>query len=254
MNAEKKYSSQYFKQNFPEWKRKKDSVLLKYFYRPLSFYVASFACHLGLTSNRVSFISLLIAILGCVAFIPNNITANLLGCILITIWMVLDCVDGNLARCVKSYPYGEFIDAISSYTLIAFLFPCIGVAAYLNAGVLTHSSCIWLIFIGGLTGVFDSLSRLCYQKYQNNSLDYEKNSLKSDKGEAIKKESTLLKINDRINKEIALNGLLIPWLYVATITHTYDLFVTFYFLYYGATFLGTLIILIKKSKCLKKER
>ena len=34
----KKYSPKYFKKDLPEWKRRKDPITSKFFYRRLSFY------------------------------------------------------------------------------------------------------------------------------------------------------------------------------------------------------------------------
>lgn len=36
-----KYTAKYFKDNMPEWKRKKDAFVVQKFYRPLSFYGSS---------------------------------------------------------------------------------------------------------------------------------------------------------------------------------------------------------------------
>ena len=43
-----KYTAKYFKDNMPEWKRKKDAFVVQKFYRPLSFYGSSFAANHGI--------------------------------------------------------------------------------------------------------------------------------------------------------------------------------------------------------------
>lgn len=236
-----------FRESFPEWKRKKDSFLLRYFYRPISFYGASVANRLGLTSNQVSFLSLIVAVLACALFLFDNLIIKMIGSVLVVVWMIMDCVDGNLARTVKSYPYGDFIDAISSYTLIALLFPCLGVSVFNSGGVMIEPKSLILVFVGCMTGMFDALARLYYQKYLNNRSVYvEKKEIEEEKN------GKLSKLNDRVGKEIGLNGLLIPFLIVATAINAIDVFIIVYFCFYGLRFLISFLVLIRKTKCLKK--
>ena len=229
-----KYNTKFFKDAFPEWKRKKDSVLLRWFYRPISFFGASIFAHTGLTSNQVSFLSMIVAIVACSMFLFSNEIINYVGWFLLVLWMIMDCIDGNLARSIKSYPYGDFIDAASSYTLIALMFPCLGINAFLNGGFFFQKGFVWLVFLGAITGISDVLARLFYQKYLTNSYEYNDNNADN----TVKKTGKLAIINDRVGKELGLNGLLIPALLLCLI--------------FGMRFLFSFLVLLKKTKCLKK--
>ena len=66
------YSPKYFYENMPDWKKKKDPLLTRIFYRPLSFVVASFCAKLKIKANTISYFSAIIAIVGCVFFLFNN--------------------------------------------------------------------------------------------------------------------------------------------------------------------------------------
>ena len=48
-----KYSYTFFKNGLPEWKRTKDPILVKIFYRPVSFYLASLAANLHISANTI---------------------------------------------------------------------------------------------------------------------------------------------------------------------------------------------------------
>lgn len=42
-----RYTAQYFRDGLPEWKRRKDPVMVKLVMRPLSFYVSAFCANRG---------------------------------------------------------------------------------------------------------------------------------------------------------------------------------------------------------------
>ena len=49
-----KYTAKYFKDGMPEWKRKKDPILSRLFYRKAAFSVAAVAANAGISANAVS--------------------------------------------------------------------------------------------------------------------------------------------------------------------------------------------------------
>ena len=124
-----KVNAKTFKNSFPEWKRKKDSFLVRHFFRPISFYTAAILSNIGLSANQVSLISLPVGIISASLFIIPIKGCHVAGAIVAWLWMLLDCTDGNIARTIRKEKYGEFIDALSSYIFIPLLFVGIGVAA-----------------------------------------------------------------------------------------------------------------------------
>ena len=128
------YTAQFFRDNLPAWKRRKDPIMVKIFCRPVSFYISSFCANHGISANSVSIFSTFIGILACSMFLFGRWEFNIIGALLIFLWHILDCVDGNLARCVKAQPFGEFVDAESSYTLVAFLGVSLGMSVFLQKG------------------------------------------------------------------------------------------------------------------------
>lgn len=161
-----KYTPKYFSDNLPVWKKRKDPPLSRVLYRPLSFVTASIATKFNITANAVSYFSLLIAISSCVLLIIPNRICNILGAICVNLWLLSDCTDGNIARSVKKQPFGAFADSISSYLLVAFLGISLGVYDYFNDGLLINAGSIWLVLVGAIASISDTLMRLIYNKYK----------------------------------------------------------------------------------------
>ena len=162
-----KYTPFFYKSNMPEWKRKKDPVLSRIFYRPVSFALSSICANLGISANSISYFSGFLAIISCLMFIPKIYALNLTGAILINVWLLLDCTDGNIARSVKKQLMGEFADGISSYILVALMCTCMSFFVYNNGGLLFSPKNQWIILIGALASTADTLMRLIYQKYNS---------------------------------------------------------------------------------------
>ncbi len=242
-----KYSIKYFKDGYPDWKRKRDSILVRYLFRPISFITASIAANLGISANQVSFLSMIVAVVASSLYLFNNHICHIIGATLVIIWMVMDCTDGNLARSVKKQSYGDFADGISSYVLINILFICLGMSTYFSGGLLVESNCVWIVLAGALAASFDSLTRLIFQKFVNNENQLEKEGkiLPEEKSNAYKQKG-IRAIHRRFTREVGLNGLFLPAIMICTIFNWLDVFILFYLLVFGTSFLGTLYTLIKK--------
>lgn len=250
-----KYSAKLFRDTMPEWKRKKDSIVARYFHRPISFYFSSIFSSIGLTPNQVSFISLIIAFLACACFLVDNKKFYILGAILINLWSITDSADGNMARTLGGKPYGDFIDATSSYALVGFMFPAIAVAVYRGGGIFFEAGNAIIIYIGAIVSASDTMSRLFFQKMKNNTMEINIERIK--KGEKIEdlsetmKESKIGKIQTIIDSELGIGGWCMVAIFICILTRSLDLYILFYALYYVGFFIFSLIYMIRKTKCLK---
>lgn len=166
----------FLKKSYTPEKRKVDQVenIFPYFVaRPLSYFFSVFFIRFNITANTISKISIIVALSASLllAFGDNDI--KLIGCLFCFLWIVLDCVDGNLARYYLNHnkenvtPNGEFFDAASGYYFNAFVFLGIGVGVFLNDGFLPEEYSWLFIVIGALASIFSVLSRLIYQKFNN---------------------------------------------------------------------------------------
>ena len=239
----KKYTYQYFRDQYPEWKRKKDSFIVRNFLRPISFYIACFAANCGFTANDISLLSIFVAFIASILFLFPYKLFHIIGSLLVVFWMILDCTDGNLARAVRKQKYGEFADAVSSYILFNILFLCLGITAYFEGGLFVKTQNIWIVFCASMTGGLDSLSRLSYQKFINTEFFVENTEeVLADQQIGIRA------IYRRFTREIGLNGIFLPAIIFCSIWSYLDIFILFYFIISLCTFSGTLLTLLGRVK------
>lgn len=246
-----KYTAAFFRASLPDWKKKKDSFLAKIIYRPFSFYGASVAANLGISANAISYFSAVIAVLSCLLFLFEGRLPHIAAALLMIIWNILDCVDGNLARCVHKKPFGEFADSLSSYMLVGLMSTFMGLAVYFEGGLLFDKENPWIIFIGALASSSDTMMRLIYQKYKNT----ERKLL--DKG-ILKPEADFRDHNSNSNSFISIVdsefgiGIIPVFIIFASIFGALDLVVIYCLCYYGLSFIVSTFIYIKKS--IKKSK
>ena len=248
-----KYTARYFKDSMPEWKRRKDNTLCRFFYRPISFYVSAFCANRGINANDVSYFSALVALLACVCYLINNYYAQIIGAVLILVWNILDSADGNLARSVKSQPFGEFADAVSSYMLVGLMNICFAVSLYYNGGLWVRQNCWWMIVLGALASESDTLMRLVYQKYKaNERVLADEGILKIEKDERTD-HSKVNNIKIRVEEELGICGWMSAIVLVCTILRTLDVLLLYNVFFYCGACLITIVIMIKKARKKEKE-
>ncbi len=241
------YSASYFKKNMPEWKRKKDPLLSRLFYRRVAFYTASICANHNISANTVSYVSALVAILGCALFIPNYFVCNIIGAILFNLWLIMDCTDGNLARSVKKQPFGEFADGISSYILVGFMGITMGICAFNTGGVLFKIHNHWIILLGGLASISDTLMRLIYQKYKNTERALADKGVLRVENDKRTDHSQVGSLRVRIEAELGIGGVLPLIILLGTVFHFLDAVVLYCLLYYGSSCIVATMIYIKKA-------
>lgn len=242
-----KYSAKYFKDNMPEWKRKKDPILVRFFYRPLSFYVAAFAANNRISANSVSYFSGALGVVAALLFLLNNHAAQIAGAILINVWLLLDCVDGNLARSVRKQPFGEFADGISSYILVGLMCTCMAVSVYFDGGLFIPSGCIWIVLLGAFASEADTLMRLIYQKYTNTAKSLQDAGVIPVEVDKHTDHSQVSSFRVRVELELGLAGILPPAILIATIFRALDLIVIYCFVYYVSSCIASSLLHIKKT-------
>lgn len=252
-----KYSPKYFNDTMPEWKRKKDPVIARFIHRPISFIFSSVFAEMRLTPNQVSFMSLVIAVIACVLFMSDNIMVLLLAYILLNLWSITDSADGNMARTLGGKPYGDFIDATSSYFLYGMMFLSLGYAAYQMGGFIFLSGNSLIIVIGALAGSFDTMTRLFFQKMKNNAYELKiemmKKGMEQKEDITDRSASKVGRLQARFDTEFTCGGSVhLLFLLACILAKTLDLYVSVYFLYNGLTFIASIAYLVKKTGCLKR--
>lgn len=247
-----KYTANYFKENIPEWKRKKDPPLSRVFYRKVAFHCAAFAANRGISANAVSYFSMYIGLLASVLFLFNK-PAAIAGAVLVNVWLILDCTDGNLARSVKSQPFGEFADGISSYIIVGLLCTMMGVYVFRQGGVFVHSGVFWIILIGALASSSDSLMRLIYQKYKNTERDMADKGIIEIENDDRTDHAKVNSLRVRIESDFGIGGYLPLLILLGVLFNALDIVVIYCFLYYGGSCLLASSSTIKKARRAEKD-
>ncbi len=102
----------------------KHDFITYYIERPISYLLTWPLLNLGIGANAVSFFSILVSIGGlCFLCLGNTVLFKIIGWLLLFLWSILDCVDGNIARFRKtSGNLGELWDATAGYIAMFCLF------------------------------------------------------------------------------------------------------------------------------------
>ena len=222
---------------YPPEKRSSDTLWAKIIIRQLSFYVAWLAMKLGLSAFQVSMLSLLMPVIALGFWFTNS---PLIAIILLNLWFLLDCVDGNIARARGGTQMGEFVDASSGYVMVGLSY--LGLGIYLD---LSHA--VWMgivapgfTIIGALTSILSLLARLYYQKYQN-----VKNAHEAEISHQIINESSWIKV---IDHNVSIGGFFTPSLLLAYFINQLPLLLVLYAAYNSVYFLGSAAILLWRSR------
>ena len=227
----KYYSFKEIIRSLPVKKNSKSSLWVKLIVRKLSFLFTYLFINLGCSAWGASIISILVAIAGSFCFAVNNNICRIVGVCLIELWLILDCVDGNIARVKKtSSEMGEFIDALSGYYVTGFVYFFVGIAAFYTTTMFEEYAFL-LIILGGVSTIAGLLARIIHQKYtysimiinQANPTHY--NDIPEKE---VENKRSVQYIRSRIDKEIGISGLFMPFLIVALIFNLYDVFTIFY--------------------------
>ena len=203
----KKISAKYLSESMPDWKRKKDPILVHYVTRPISFYLSAILVNIGVTANEVSYFSGWVAIVGACCYLFNCHYMNIVGAVLVFFWLLLDCVDGNIARSVRRQPFGDFADAISSYVLVGIIVTFIGYAAYCEGGLIVPAGNPLIILLGAIASSSDTMMRLIYQKYRDNERQLADDNIVPKEIDVFKDHAKVGDWKVRLNMELGIAGL-----------------------------------------------
>lgn len=241
------YTIKYFRDNLPEWKRKKDPFVLKHVIRPLSFVGASFCARLGIQANTVSYISGIVGLIACGLFIPACYSCHVAGAIMINFWIFMDCIDGNLARCVKKQPFGEFADAISGYMLTGFMCSCIAFSVYFEGGCFFNAGNPWIILMGAFASSSDTMMRLMYHKYEQCHQALIKAGVMPEEIDEHRDINNVGNWKIRIEHELGLDGFIPLFVLICAIFRVLDIAVIYFLLYYGGAFICSYLTFVRKA-------
>lgn len=216
----------------------KDSNLWIYLVmRRLSFYPTWACLKLAISANQSTLVSIIFGILGCIFLAFGGHSNIFIGAILVNIWTLFDCVDGNLARLTKpNTKYGFFIDSLTGLLMSALLFISIGIGVFnhpdyaiyalirfLPTGIQIDAiKPIFLVLgaVGSLAALFYAIVFQLFESQFFQSLL----SINPKNNAAKKLHPSFLKIG----KYLTGFGLIEPLLLIAALLNSLSLLVVFY--------------------------
>ena len=136
----------------PESKIQKDKCksFVHYFLRPISFPFGYVFLNLGISANSTTNLSILVEIVGCALLAFGGYKTRIAGVLLILLWAILDCVDGEIARFRKTgSSLGSFLDDLGAIILYALLYLSVGITISINSDGLLYP-----LIIGALSSIF----------------------------------------------------------------------------------------------------
>jgi len=228
-------------------------VWLFYIIRRISFYPTWLFLKLGVSANQATYLSMIIGAIGCGFLAMGEYTIRITGALLVSSWIVLDCVDGNIARYRKTFSqYGEFIDALSGYMMNAFLFLSVGIGAsvHLEPSFLIIAQTFdvnpnLLILLGAWGSLMAVFPRLVYHKFLTTFPQGRNADIKSEEESVGGFYHVIHRIAQNI---VEFSGFLTPILLLATIFRFLSIFVFFYAL------MNTGVLIITTGRIILKGR
>ena len=142
---------------------KKESDLAKwwgyYGARLPPFYLTWPFLKLRISANSATWFTTGVGLLGAGFLAYGEYWTALVGAFLVNLWLVLDCVDGNIARYHKQCSkYGDFLDSVSGYVMLSTMFFATGIGIFRGG-----DSAVFLI-LGAGASIASIYPRLVYQK------------------------------------------------------------------------------------------
>jgi hypothetical protein len=235
------------------WKQdyEKYMPLSRFFYRPLGFLLTWGAIRIGATTEMVSYLSAVIGVLGCLLLTCKYQSCLFIGIIALHFFNLLDCVDGSIARAMKTEnPYGKFLDSVLGDLVDFGFFFCISIMAFRHPNLLKWSSpfnqdvMFWLL-IGCSTAFFYIFLRhieLLFE-YQIYSAELKISGSRSNEDQIKDKFGTshyymkgkgadwkgILRLLDR---NLRVRETIYAFLLIAFLLNLIDLFLFAYFVYF----------------------
>jgi len=211
----------------------------------------------------VSYLSAGVAILGGLLLSWPYLKLQVLGAILLNLFAILDCADGNIARVTGTTgPWGAWADALGGY--VAYVATLLGAGMAAELASVTLPSVVFCIpeffwprggwvLLGGLAASANLLMRLSYQQYRTLQLQRDSSiqlgdvegesvatNIEAAKG-ALHTSGSEIPSEKKISENLGVTGFLMPLVLLGVLTKTIGCVVLFYtVLYSGGAFVSIL--------------
>ena len=136
-----------------------ETVILAYIVRFFSIYVTKLFLYTKITANQISIFSMLFGIIGSCLFLKMQQWYLFVGSFLLIVHVVLDFVDGEVARYRNSTLTGKYLDEVNHSITVPILLLCTSFGVF---GVFEN---IWILFLGCLAAVCEPVGHSVHWGY-----------------------------------------------------------------------------------------
>lgn len=234
----KKVTYAELKATFPEEKKSVESLYgIIVPVRKISYLFTIPLLGMGVSAFQASILSIFIAVAACVFLSIPSAACRVIGVVLVPMWHIFDCVDGNIARYNKTASdFGGVVDAISGYFMMALLPIGLGIASFnIGKSYIPLPPEAW-IAMGGIGAVTDVLARLIHQKYAFTAMKLEKESGKHiEKGDDQYHLSGFNRFRKMAGVEMGIVGLPMFALWLAPVFNLYHILTLYYCVFHAGS-------------------
>ena len=149
----------------------RQNLLVEKVIRPVSIYLTLPLIGRGIAPTTVTKVSLAASTLGFFLLAAGGgRLVRLLGWAAIFAWVLLDHVDGNLARCTdRCTALGDLWDTTAGYAAMVYIYCGAGMAAFRGPNALEFLPAHWYLVLGGMTAVCSIFPRLVMHKKKSSA-------------------------------------------------------------------------------------
>ncbi len=103
----------------------------KIFYRNISIYITKLLLHTSITANHVTLFTIVLGLAAGILFSFGTYPHILAGALLLQLWLIFDCVDGEIARYRGTAGIcGKYIESLDHCITEPFTVVCVGYGLY----------------------------------------------------------------------------------------------------------------------------
>jgi phosphatidylglycerophosphate synthase len=155
-----------------EHREKRTELFTWAIYRPVSFLLTPPLLRAGLTPNQVSFIGILVSLAMPVGVLLDPARAHWWVAALAAATLVLDCVDGNMARYLGvSSRLGQYLDSVAGKLYAIARLLALALLAHRDAPEIALSSWLLVASLGLLVHMWGRESRVYFKLYLSDSTE-----------------------------------------------------------------------------------
>jgi len=233
---------------YPPEKQKENKATIweYYFARKIAFLVTPIFLKTKISANQVSILAIITGIIAAILIMLGDFWQIFLGAILMQIWLILDKVDGVVARYRKTVTsFGKFLEELEGAVIAALFFSSIGVAASKFPGFLPffpQLSPYLFIILGILTSFFVIFRHSVCRHFEVVFLDNEKR-----KSESLYRRGVLSTFYKMAIKFLGIYSLAQPIFILAIIFNFLGLYTLVYFIIQGLAMVVNISFLVYRA-------